>query len=69
MTLHITTTQRVIAKHRNSRHIGVEAARDELQRLALCTRTEVDERLVEELERRTGCSVGELLVKAIYWTA
>jgi hypothetical protein len=71
-TLHITTSQRVIGKHRNMRRtITVAGARDCIERLALYQGTHAETRedrlLREELERRTGCTLAQLLTIAKDW--
>jgi hypothetical protein len=70
-TLHITTSQRIVGKHRNMRRISVEATRDCIERLALYAGTDAetreDARLREELEKRTGCSIVKLLAIAADW--
>jgi hypothetical protein len=49
------------AKHKHSRRIPLADARDIIQRLAdTKTLTQDDERLVTELEERTGVSLAEL---------
>lgn len=70
---HVTICMRIVASHRNMRHISVDAARGEVLALAddaerglIVAGTEKD-RLREKLERATGCTLAELAKIARGW--
>lgn len=69
--LHITTTQRIIAKHSHMRRVTVETAQDAVKHLAMMsgrpTELEEDKRLRAELERATKLPIAELALIAEGW--
>jgi hypothetical protein len=61
--LHIASSIKIVAKHRNTQSISVSTARDEIKRLATNAANEdtvEDVQLREHLERSTGLSIKAL---------
>lgn len=71
MATHLTATQRAIRAFERSGQVSIEAARDQVQDLALRrargTSTERDGRLIDKLEKACGCSLAELATFADDW--
>ena len=59
--LHIATSLRIVAKHKHMPGIPIDQAREIIQDVAKRkTLTRDDERLIDDLEGRTGVSIAEL---------
>lgn len=69
--LHIAISLRVVRKHRNSKSINVDSARQQIKTAALSANvegeTKADRDMRAELERRTGVSIAELAAIAEHW--
>jgi hypothetical protein len=70
---HLTASMRVIASHAHMRRVTVEAAREQVlrvaDRFAAGGVSREDDRLAAALTKATGCTVGELAVLAKGWGA
>jgi hypothetical protein len=66
--LHIAKSLKIVGKHRHQPDISIYNARTLIRELARAKhRTLEDERLVEDLERATGVTIGELASLSAQW--